>query len=274
MGKDLNGNNLGKGFSQRKDGRYEARAVINGRKIDLYNSIVELKKSFKRAKIELIRDDEIIKDGTTLQEWFNRWFESSKAPALKSIQSRRSYKKKCENTFIKLIGIKKITEITQINIQDVVNDLLLTYSPKNIREATGVMKECFDAALANHIILSNPVVGIVVKEANNTPRERRVLTMSEQRIFLEEIAGTYYEEAYKILLLTGMRIGEFSGLQWSDVDFDNKCVHIRRQMQTVYLDGEKHQSLTTPKTSNSYRSIPFFDETEDLFKSWKNKQYI
>ena len=37
MGKDLNGKELGKCFSQRKDGRYEARAVINGVKIDLYD---------------------------------------------------------------------------------------------------------------------------------------------------------------------------------------------------------------------------------------------
>ena len=32
MGKDLKGRDLGKGFSQRKDGRYEARAVICGEK--------------------------------------------------------------------------------------------------------------------------------------------------------------------------------------------------------------------------------------------------
>ena len=35
MGKDLNGNELGVGLYQRKDGRYEAKATINGVKIDL-----------------------------------------------------------------------------------------------------------------------------------------------------------------------------------------------------------------------------------------------
>ena len=37
MGKDLKGKNLGKGIGQRKDGRYEARAVINGVKVHLWN---------------------------------------------------------------------------------------------------------------------------------------------------------------------------------------------------------------------------------------------
>ena len=31
MGKDLTGKELGRGFSQRPDGRYEARAVVNGK---------------------------------------------------------------------------------------------------------------------------------------------------------------------------------------------------------------------------------------------------
>ena len=52
MGKALNGKNLGKGFSQRKDGRYEARATINGVKIDLYDmSLSKLKKALKQGKM-------------------------------------------------------------------------------------------------------------------------------------------------------------------------------------------------------------------------------
>ena len=45
MGKDLRVKELGKGISQRKDKRYEARAVINGQKIDLYDfNLEKLKK--------------------------------------------------------------------------------------------------------------------------------------------------------------------------------------------------------------------------------------
>lgn len=42
MGKDLKGKELGTGLRQRKDGRYEARAKINGIDINLYD--VDLKK--------------------------------------------------------------------------------------------------------------------------------------------------------------------------------------------------------------------------------------
>ena len=51
MGKDLKGKELGKGIYQRKDGRYEARAVVGGIKIQLYNfDLKQLKTDFEKAK--------------------------------------------------------------------------------------------------------------------------------------------------------------------------------------------------------------------------------
>ena len=80
MGKDLNGKELGKCFSQRKDGRYEARAVINGVKIDLYDvSLTKLRKNFEVEKAKVLRDEKNFRQNITLGEWYSEWFEKSKA---------------------------------------------------------------------------------------------------------------------------------------------------------------------------------------------------
>ena len=51
MGKDLKGKELGTGLRQRKDGRYEARAKINGIDINLYDvDLKKLKVLFEKAK--------------------------------------------------------------------------------------------------------------------------------------------------------------------------------------------------------------------------------
>ena len=51
MGKDLKGKELGVGLYQRKDGRYEAKATIDGVKINLYDmSLSKLKIAFKESK--------------------------------------------------------------------------------------------------------------------------------------------------------------------------------------------------------------------------------
>lgn len=53
MPKDLKGKELPKGIYQRKDGRYEARALINGIRIQLYNfNLKELKIDFEKRKAE------------------------------------------------------------------------------------------------------------------------------------------------------------------------------------------------------------------------------
>ena len=275
MGKDLKGNDLGRGFSQRKDGRYEARAKINGKQIDLYDlSLPKLKKTFEVEKAKVLRDERGVRPNETLGQWYNEWFEKCKSPQLKSEIGRKTYDRKIRNTFIALLQDKQLKYLTQLNIQDAANELLTekNYSERSVREALGVLRECLESALINRLITVNPCQQILIKDNNECQKERRVLALWEQKLFLEEVADSYYNEAYQFLLLTGVRIGEFSGLQWNDIDWNKKIIKISRTMSTGYINGKKIEKLTTPKTSNSYREIPFFGETEKILKSWKVKQ--
>lgn len=273
MGKDLKGKELGKGISQRKDGRYEARATINGIKIDLYDTnLSKLRKNFQIAKDKLSVDENDLRPNVTLSEWYTEWFETCKSPQLKSIPSRKTYDRRARNTYCKILGNKLIKDISQIDIQKSTNELIENgYKDKTVKEALGIIRECMDVAIVNHIIKTNPCVGINVK-TNNVQHERRVLDHWEQDLFIEEVKNDYYYEAYMVLLLTGMRIGEFSGLQWEDIDFEKKIIKINRSMTTAYVDGKKIEELTSPKTFNSYRTIPFFADIESYLKSWRVKQ--
>ena len=275
MGKDLNGKDLGKGYSQRKDGRYEARAMVNGVRLDLYDtSLAKLKKDFEAQKTLLLRNEKNVRANLTLSEWFDEWFTTCKAPQLKSDISRKSYRRRAQNTYVRILGDKKIEDISQINIQDATYELCdENYQYRTISEALGILRECFEVGIVNNVAKVNPCICINIRD-HNAQKERRVMTHKEQDIFLNEVKNDYYYEAYAILLLTGIRIGEFSGLQWDDIDFEKKEIHIRRSMQTAYIDGRKIEELTTPKTNNSYRTIPFFGETEQMFLEWQKKQAI
>ena len=227
-------------------------------------------------KARVLRDEKGIRPNLKLKEWYSEWFEKCKSPQLKSDVSRRTYDRKLRNTFIRILGDKRIEEITQINIQDAATQLYEAehYNARSIKEALSALRECLDIAIVNKILSVNPCRDVIIREGNEMAKERRVLNHWEQDAFLEEISGSYYNEPYRVLLVTGMRIGEFSGLQWDDIDFEKKVIRIRRSMMTAYQDGKKIMELTTPKTVNSYRSIPFFDDTENLFKEWKKKQDV
>ncbi len=273
MGKDLKGKSLGVGYSQRKDKRYEARAMVNGVKICLYDMhLPTLKKRFEEEKAKVLRQENNVRPDLTLKEWFEEWFTSYKSPALKSEVSKKAYYRKVSNTYIDAIGDKKLETITHMNMQNTTNELLNKFKSRTIREALGVLRECLDIAMMNSLIKSNPCTNINIINENEAVQERRVLSSREIEMFLDEIQYEYYNEAYQILLLTGMRIGEFSGLQWQDINFQTKTIKIQRSLSTGYVEGKKIEYLTSPKTSNSYRTIPFFGNVGELFKAWKVKQ--
>ena len=73
----------------------------------------------------------------------------------------------------------------------------------------------------------------------------------------------------KILLLTGIRSGECSGLEWRDIDFDNCSIHIERE--AIYIRGEGIKE-TTPKSKSSQRAVFIPAAFCDDLKAYRDKQ--
>ena len=272
MPKDLKGRELPKGIYQRKDGRYEARALINGIRIQLYNfNLKELKVEFEKRKEEAKQGVDKKLSNITLDEWFEEWFTRYKIPKIKET-SITPMKTKYRANFGRLIGNMKVTEIRNMDIQDVINTMQREgKATSSMRDALGRVRECLESAKNNRIISENPCFDITVPWENVT-KERRFLSQEEQNRFLQQVENNWYKEMFYIMFLTGMRIGEVGGLKWEDVDFKNKCININRSLSCQYESGVKTVRLTAPKTHNSYRKIPFMGEAEEMFLSQKKKQ--
>lgn len=272
MPKDLKGRELPKGIYQRKDGRYEARALINGIRIQLYNfNLKELKAEFEKRKEEAKQGVDKKLSNITLDEWFEEWFTRYKVPKIKET-SITPMKTKYRANFGRLIGDMKVAEIRNMDIQDVINTMQREgRATSSMRDALGRVRECLESAKNNRIISENPCFDITVPW-ENVSKERRFLSQEEQNRFLQQVEDNWYKEMFYIMFLTGMRIGEVGGLKWEDVDFKNKCIYINRSLSCQYDSGVKTVRLTAPKTHNSYRKIPFMGEAERMFLSQKKKQ--
>jgi len=273
MGKDLKGKELGVGLGQRKDGRYEARAVVNGVKIALYDfNLSELKREFEREKEKAKRSNVVHCPDITVMEWFDAWFEQYKKPTLKPT-GVVTYKRKFVNTYGEQLGFVKVKELNQFAIQTATSELVNKgYKFKSIRDALSVLKLMLDAAVGNCVIDNNPALGIIVPTYAETKEERRVLTKEEQKMFLNKVESSHYKELYQFMLSTGVRVGEMGALQWSDIDFENEFVNINHSLTCHYVKSKKTLMLTTPKTKNSFRKIPFFGETKQILLAQKEKQ--
>jgi integrase len=100
------------------------------------------------------------------------------------------------------------------------------------------------------------------------PAERRVLSREEQQLFLTVAQQYHYGYVYELALSTGMRSGEIRGLEWKDIDFQNRVIHVRGTLVQNRYGFYKD----LPKTSSSYRDIPMIDNVYHLLKERRINQ--
>lgn len=263
---------LPKGIRENK-GTYEARAMVNGVKICLYGSDLDhLIEEFHQAKEKVKNSIDYRKTMITLNEWFEEWFTEVKAYKVKET-SIHPMKNNFKRTFGFYIGSKKLKDIKPLDVQRALNTMEQEgISNSAMREALGRLRECMEFAVGNQMITSNPCLIVEVPWTYKKAKEEIALTQEEQNALLNEVEDSWYKEMFYFMCLTGVRVGELGGLQWSDIDFSKKCITIRRSLSCSYCNGKKREMLVSPKTVNSTRQIPFLGEMEEVLKSQKEKQ--
>ena len=80
-----------------------------------------------------------------------------------------------------------------------------------------------------------------------------------------KIKGSYYI-TFVLALHTGMRIGEVLALQWDDIKFESKSIHVQRTLTLV--DGK--YELGETKTEASNRVIPMTEELMEELLEYQN----
>lgn len=254
-------------------GGYEARAMINGTRISVRNKDLEkLLEEFEAEKNRIRHDITNLTGNVTLDEWFEKWFDHVQVKKIKETSispMKNSYKR----NFGFYIGSKKIKDIRPIDIQGAINALAKEGRVNsNTRDALGRLSKCFEYAIANQMITHNPCLLVEVPWEFKATKEETALTQEEQNQFLMAVETSWYKELFYFMLLTGVRVGEMGGLRWRDVDFKRKVIKIRHSLCCQYENGKKTIMLTSPKTVNSVREIPFMGEMEEILKSQKKKQ--
>lgn len=79
--------------------------------------------------------------------------------------------------------------------------------------------------------------------------------------------STQYKVFYYISLFCGLRKGETLALHWSDIDFENKLIHISKSVSK----SETDVTYKDPKTSYSKRIVPMPDDVISLLKKYKSE---
>lgn len=138
----------------------------------------------------------------------------------------------------------------------------------SIRAIKGVLKPAFQLAVDDDCIQKNPFSFDLSSVIVNDSKPREGLNSKDEKRFLEFIKADphfcrYYEGIY-ILFKTGLRISEFCGLTFKDVDFKKHCIRIDHQ---INKRGKSGYYIDSPKTENGIRVIPMTPDVEACFKT-------
>ena len=189
--------------------------------------------------------------------------------------------------FIEPLDISNIpiNEIKSLKLQSCYNDLKTT--PNNVKKTHKVLNMFFKYAEKEGYILKNPCNNVSLpKDKKNISKilekKQSFQYYSEDEIkrLKDVFKGDKFEKVVLFALGTGMRRGEIFGLQWSDLDFDKKEIHVIHNLSIIAdisKDGKKeyHTRLNTPKTQNSIRTIPMSKNIYNLLYSLeKNSDFV
>lgn len=288
MGKNLKGKSIGRGICQRKDGIYQAKIYITGtpKPIYLYDSNLN-KLRAKKKQQELIKNQNLSSAAfMTLNDWFDHWMETVCAVKLKNTSIRNYYDnyKRIKGK----IGHIKLISLNQLSIQNAVNELSETYKKTTVKSTLNVLDACLEYAINNFAIAYNPCRGVILGERlkDFTPQEKK----EDSKYLNKECLTLFFDVAKKsrssayfyILLHTGLRTGELCALQWKDIDFVKRELHIYKTINRTecYFDefGKKLDSpissiqITTPKRAASNRVVPMTEGVMDTFQTIREQQ--
>lgn len=144
-----------------------------------------------------------------------------------------------------------------------------TLSSSTVHYYHNVLSSMLSTAVQWQIIFSNPCERVKPPKIGKPDPKYLDEEEARQLIDLLQNEDTQFRIMVELLMFTGLRRGELLGLEWSDIDFDNKIIQVCRS--SLYLP-EKGVFEDETKTAGSQRAFKVSQAVIDLLKEQRLNQ--
>ena len=280
--KDKKNRVLKEGEYQRSCGTYEFkwRDKSGGRHSISAVTLEELREKELDVLRDVLDGVKADKNNLTINDLYNSW-----------VQLKRGLK---DNTFSNYkymytmfvepdFGKRKIVDLKRSDIRSFYNYLA---DERHVQINTidcihTVLHQVLELGVEDDYLRYNPSDNALkeLKKARNFEvTKRRALTVPEQELFEAYLSkqGQYHRwyPIFIIMLWTGMRVGEVTGLRWCDIDLEDDTISVNHTL--VYYDKRNDERCTfainTPKTAAGKRIIPMLPKVKEAFLMEKQYQ--
>lgn len=255
------------------DGRYSRGFRLNGK---YYNVKARTPEELTRKETELRERIEKGLDrrkSPTLDEYHETW-NNNRVDIVKesTLRCQIFQYNNCANVIIsttgKRLGDMKLKEIMPDDIREVQAALKENHKSQGVNDNINVLSHVFADAVRERVIDYNPcspVHSLKCREEKGRDTIHRALTDSEVNTFLEAAQDSFYFDCFRIMLFTGMRVGEVGALYISDIK-DGE-IHVERTITKTstggYMIGE------SAKTAAGRRTIPLNGTIKEIIEHQK-----
>lgn len=132
-------------------------------------------------------------------------------------------------------------------------------------------------AVDDNYLRNNPSDNILreLKKAHQfDTQHRKALTVPEQNLLLSYLYKTpkyqHWYPIFAVMLGTGLRVGEATGLRWCDIDLEERTISVNHTLVNYNhreTDGKTgcYFNCHSPKTKAGVRNVPMLDFVKEAF---------
>ena len=227
----------------------------------------------------------------TLSDWMDLWYKEYTFD--KKYSTLKGYKAQINKHIRPGIGKYNLSQLNPMILQRFFNHLSepnekgKVLSPKSIKNVCIILSGILEQAVENEMISKNPCKKVKLPKVYN--KQITPLTDKQVKDFLEIIStDEIYGTILRVIVFTGLRLGEAMGLTWDCVDFEKGALNINKQLQRrPQKDGGS--TLTSVKSGKPriLKPAPFLmqllkiryteqimqkQRSEDLWLAWSNEE--
>lgn len=251
--------------TKRKDGRYEAAIYVRTtsgtrRRVRRY---ADTRSEAETVLVELRNKSNggirIDTKEQKLSDYLDYWLESTKS-------TRRPTTHLGYEAIVRIylkpgLGNKSLVKLNVADVQSYINaQLKLGISNRTAQKQRLVLSTALRLAEQEEILSRN--VARLAKVPQYRPKEIAPWNLNQLNIFLDYAKDEPFYPIFVLLSLYGIRTSEALGLSWHNVDFDNRIIQLRQQLQ--YYDRTFHYSDL--KTRAGRRELPLSDTIRGLLR--------
>ena len=202
----------------------------------------------------------------TLNEYLDRWLNTSAAPRLRE-RTLRDYRSLLARYVRPVLGHKMLPAVMPLDIQDLYTSMLESgLSPRTIRYTHAVLSSALKQAVKWQLLPRNAA------EYVDLPRQKRTEMYAMSKDEVASFLATAKEDRWGTLFLlavtTGMRPGEYMGLQWKDVNLDEGMIHVNKSL----VRNKSEWRFDEPKTAKSRRTVKLAPTVVKSLRAHRSRQ--